>query len=282
MNASIAAPPPATMTGELSPAQFESVRELLHRQSGITLRDGKQALVKARLTKRLRDLKLHSFDDYMDYLDRDNSGTEIAALVDVLTTNKTSFFRETPHFDFLRDRLIPEWKARKGPVRLWSAGCSSGEEPFSVGILLREEVPDIDRRDVRILATDISPSVLGIAHLAIYPEQTVSSIPAPLLKKYFTCVESRPPRCYKVKDCVRSMVRLARLNLMEPWPMKGPFDVISCRNVMIYFDTPTRQALVRRYRELLCPGGHLFLGHSETLSGSDHGLQYVQPAVYVK
>ena len=163
-----------------------------------------------------------------------------------------------------------------------SAGCSSGEEPYSIALLLREEIPDIDRWDVRILATDISSKILAIAREAVYAEQTVEDIPPQLLRKYFTCIQTPGARAYRVNENVRAMVRLGHLNLMEPWPMKGPFDVISCRNVMIYFDKATQQDLVQRFWKLLRPEGYLFIGHSESLTGSSHEFHYVQPAIYLK
>jgi chemotaxis protein methyltransferase CheR len=270
------------LSPELDKSQFKQISDLVYRLSGITLPSGKEGLVKSRLAKRLRELGLDSFKAYMEYVERDGSGRELAIMVDSLTTNKTSFFREPQHFDFLRQRVVPNLRNRADGIRFWSAGCSSGEEPFSIAILLREEMPDVDRRDVRILGTDISARVLAKAREAIYDEETLQNLPPLLVRKYFTCVRTTPQRGYLVNESVRSLVRLARLNLMGPWPMKGPFDVIFCRNVMIYFDKPTRETLVQRFWKLLAPGGHLFIGHSESLTGLSHPFRYVQPAVYVK
>jgi chemotaxis protein methyltransferase CheR len=267
---------------ELSPAEFEKISQMIYRLCGICLPPGKEGLVKTRLTKRLRALGLGGFTEYLEYVERDATRQELATMLDLLTTNKTSFFRERQHFDFLCQRVLPGLQATNRPVRFWSAGCSSGEEPYSLAILLHEHLPDVGRRDVRILATDISARMLTKAREAVYDEELVSDLPPPLLRKYFAGVRTQPTRAYQVSDKVRALVRFARLNLMEAWPMKGPFDAIFCRNVMIYFDQPTRQRLVQRYYELLRTGGYLFVGHAESLTALAHDFSYVQPAVYVK
>ncbi len=266
---------------DLSEAQFTSVAQLLHERAGIALRPGKEQLVKARLSRRMRELGIRSVEAYLDYLERDKTGHEMAAMIDVLTTNKTSFFREQEHFEFLKDRVLPSLRRRDG-IRAWSAGCSSGEEPFSVAMLLREELSDIDRWDARVLATDISSTVLEKARAGVYDTRAVEGVPDALRRKYFARVRTDEGAEYRISESVRGMVRFARLNLMGSWPMRGAFDVILCRNVMIYFDRPTRETLVRRYWELLRPEGHLLVGHSESLNGLDHPFSYVQPAVYVK
>jgi chemotaxis protein methyltransferase CheR len=270
------------MSLELSDKQFEEIRQLLYRMCGIDLHSGKEGLVKARLTKRLRMLSLPDFGSYIKYLENDQSGHELAEMIDSLTTNKTSFFRESEHFDFLRKHILSEVKAKGSGIRIWSAGCSSGEEPFTLGIVLREELPNINRLDVRVLATDISNKVLDKARAATYHHDAVQGMPPGILGKYFTQVPAKPHPDYQVNANVKSLVHFARLNLMGPWPMKGPFDAIFCRNVMIYFDKPTQQALVHRYWEKLKPGGYLFVGHSESLTASSHEFQYAQPAVYRK
>jgi chemotaxis protein methyltransferase CheR len=263
----------------LDPDHFLRISDLLHRQCGISLLDGKQALVKARLVRRLLHLGLHSFDEYLRYLEADRSGDELRMMVDVLTTNKTSFFREPQHFAFLRGELIPrEWRERPN-LRIWSAGCSTGEEPYSLAITLREELPDIDRRDARILATDISHRVMHRARDARYDLDALADVPPPILRRHFHRVQG-DDGLYQVVEPTRAMVKLARLNLLAPWPMRGPFDAIFCRNVMIYFDQATREQLVERFWKLLRPGGHLFLGAAESLSGVQHSFAYVQPAIF--
>jgi chemotaxis protein methyltransferase CheR len=205
-------------------------------------------------------------------------------MVDILTTNKTNFFRELPHFAFLRDNVLPQFKGADRPLRIWSAGCSSGEEPYSLAILIREEFGSRGNRDVRILGTDLSMRALARAREGAYDEGQMDGVPPALRSRYFSRVHKAEAGAarYQVRPEVRSLVSLAPLNLMEGWPMKGPFDVIMCRNVMIYFDRKTREQLIQRFSQLLPPGGHLLVGHSESLNGLAHDLTYVQPAVYRK
>jgi chemotaxis protein methyltransferase CheR len=272
----------ALTISELTPGQFAQISRLLYRVCGIALRPGKESLVRARLTKRIAALGLESFDAYLAYLDRDASGRELVTMIDVLTTNKTSFFREVQHFDYLRQRIVPHLRMVRQPLRFWSAGCSSGEEPYTLAIVFCEEFPDVDRRDIRILATDISTRILAVARQAVYEQETLRDLPSKILQRYFTLVRQEPIPVYQVKEPVRAMVRLARLNLMEKWPMVGPFEVIFCRNVMIYFDKRTQEWLVQRFWDLLAPGGYLFIGHSESLTAGTHAFRYVQPAIYCK
>ena len=264
---------------ELSPAHFKRVRDLMYDSSGVNLVGGKEELVKARLTKRLRELDLPDFDAYLDYLDRDASGGELVRMVDELTTNKTSFFREEPHFEMLRERILPAYRERGGSFRIWCAGCSSGEEPYSLAITLCEEFPDIAQRDVKILATDISPTILAKARAGVYAPGTLEDVSSGQRQRFFQGLDDGR---FSAGPELRSLISFALLNLMESWPMKGPFDMIFCRNVMIYFDLETRERLVDRYRDLLAPGGYLCVGHSESLNASNHGMTYVQPAVYRK
>ncbi|HET7565213.1 MAG TPA: protein-glutamate O-methyltransferase [Gemmatimonadaceae bacterium] len=260
---------------------FRRIGEMVSPVCGIELPPGKEELVRSRLTGRLRALGLASFDAYLAYIARDATGRELAAMVDAITTNKTSFFRESLHFDYLRQHALPALRARGGPVRMWSAGCSSGEEPYSLAMLVRDTMPDGEWCDVRILATDISRRMLERARAAVYDEEAVRELPAEVVMRHFI-VQSGEPRTYRVTDAVRALVRIAHLNLMSPWPMRGPFDVIFCRNVMIYFDRATQQRLIDRLWQLLAPGGELFVGHAESLTGLAHRFTYVRPAVYVK
>ena len=263
---------------KLSPKYFDQVCQQVYSISGISLRTGKESLVQARLIKRLHELDLSTFEDYFDFLSHDKSGRELAAMIDVLTTNKTSFFRESQHFDFLTRKILPSLESEK-KLRVWSAACSSGEEPYSISLLLHEEVQDLASWDVRILATDISTRMIERARSGTYERQVLTEVPQAMATRYFS---NKGEKLFQLRDSVRSLVRFAKLNLMDTWPMSGPFDVIFCRNVMIYFDKATQQQLVGRFWNLLKPGGHLFIGHSESLSGSAHKYRYVQPAVYVK
>jgi chemotaxis protein methyltransferase CheR len=267
-------------TVELNDKQFKKVSKLVFRISGIKLKEGKEALVRARLMKRVRALRMASLDAYLRYIESDEGGRELGDMIDAMTTNKTGFFREMEHFKFLREKILPEINGSK--MRFWSAACSSGEEPFSLAITLRENILDIDSKDCLILGTDISSSMLEKADRAVYSQASVRDLQATVVRKYFNKLDNGANPTFRVKDHVRSLVRLAWLNLMDSWPMTGPFNVIFCRNTMIYFDRATQQKLIKRFWDLLNPGGYLFVGHSEGLLGISHKFTYVQPATYRK
>jgi chemotaxis protein methyltransferase CheR len=273
----------ALSSAELTEGQFQAISHLVKDLCGINLHDGKRELVKARLNKRLRQLGMDDFSQYLDYIATDNGQAELLAMLDALSTNLTSFFREGAHFDLLRETIVPEMvrRADKGRrMRIWSAGCSTGEEPYSIAIVLKEVLSDLAGWDVRVLATDLSSRVLEIARRGIYGQDRLRQVPGGVIATHFRCVGPREPRAYQVCDQLRRIVTFARLNLMESWPMRGPFDAIFCRNVMIYFDKPTQNRLVERFWELLAPSGVLFIGHSESLAGVRHQFKYVQPTVY--
>lgn len=266
---------------KLTPEQFDAVSRLMYDTAGIHLPPGKEMLVQGRLGKRVRALNLSGFDEYFARLEADVTGEELSHLVDALTTNKTSFFRESDHFDHLRDEVLPRLRHRRAPFRLWSAGCSSGEEPYTLAMVLREAWTGPELLDTRILATDLSTRMLARAKQAAYTKAELSGVPDEFVRRYF---EHRPddPRPYRVVQEVRSMVRIARLNLFDSWPMRGPFQVIFCRNVMIYFDRAKQERLIQRFWEILEPGGVLYVGHSESLSALKHEFRYIRPAVYMK
>ena len=272
----VARVPAVAADAELAPAQFQDISRTVYDVAGIQLRPGKEGLVRSRLAKRLRALGLATYEEYLARVSGDASGRELAEMVDALTTNKTNFFREPAHFDFLRERLLPTLPS-SAPLRIWSAGCSTGEEPYTLAMTLHEALPDLARRDVRVLATDISSRVVAQARAGRYADAVAAEVPPELLRRYFRRL---PEGAWEAGASLRDLIAFARLNLMEAWPMRGPFQAIFCRNVMIYFDKPTQQELVARYYELLAPGGHLFVGHSESLSGIAHRFTYVQPAVY--
>ncbi len=260
---------------QLSAASFSAIRELIFAVAGISMTEEKEELVKARLAKRLRELKIAGYEEYLDRIQTDR--VELSNMVDVLTTNKTSFFREQQHFDYLIEHVFPVWRAERRPRQIWSAGCSSGEEPYTLGMLLREHLPQLD---VRVLATDLSTRVLGRAKAARYAPATVEDIPQRLRSKYLRrCVEEGQVS-YEVTSDVTGLVSFARLNLMGDWPMRRPFDLILCRNVMIYFSDDTRTTLARRFAELLAPGATLMIGHAESLASLEQPLSLIEPAIY--
>ena len=263
---------------ELTEAQYRYVGEVVAQVAGIQLPAGKERLVRSRLARRIRAVGLGSVEDYLALVARDASREELAAMIDVLTTNKTSFFREAQHFRLLSGTIFPALAARGGPITIWSAGCSSGEEPYTIAMVARDTLGPAASR-VRILATDISAQVLARARRAEYDADQLEDVPAAVRGAHFEPVAGQPDRV-RVAARTREPVQFARLNLMADWPMKGPFDVIFCRNVMIYFDTATQERLIGRYARLLSPGGYLFVGHSESLTSLHHALTYVQPATY--
>ena len=265
---------------ELNEKYFKKVSQIVYQVSGINLKGGKEALVRARLMKRLRVMGMESFEEYLKFIDSNSGAKELGCMIDEMTTNKTFFFREIEHFNYLCEKILPELKDNK--LRFWSAACSSGEEPFSLAILLMENIPRIKSMDVRILATDISTKMLNKARKAVYEEETLRNVPKLFLQKYFVKVRNESFLAYQLKDDVSSIIQFSWLNLMEAWPMKGLFNVIFCRNVMIYFDRPTQQKLINRFWALIEPGGYLFVGHSESLSGISHQFKYVRPATYRK
>ena len=266
---------------ELSQKQFSTISEFVYRVSRINLTPGKEGLVRTRLAKRIRELGLGGFGDYIELVMGHAAGEEPAVMVDLLTTNKTSFFRENRHFDLLANSILPAVSAGGRPFRIWSAGCSSGEEAYTLAMLLHDHLPEAARPRAKVLATDISARVLARARSGVYPEEAVREIPGQFRRRFLQPAQG-VAGSFAVDPRIRSMVSFARLNLMDPWPMQGPFDVVFCRNVMIYFDRETQEQLVGRFYEKLSPGGHLFVGHSESLSSLSHEFSYVQPAVYIR
>ncbi len=268
-------PSPASL--KLQDEDFQKVRKMIHDYCGIFIQEGKEALVRSRLMKRIRRVGVQSFSEYLEYVDSDSSGQEFLALVDVITTNKTNFFREVGHFNYIKNNIMPKMKGRD--VKWWSAGCSSGEETVTMAITLLEGKQETAWRSVKILGTDISREILQTAKAGVYSSQKMMDVPEHLEKKYFTKVGNGE---YKVNDEIRRMITYGRLNLTEKWPLKDGFHVIMCRNVMIYFNRETQRKLINRFYEMLEPGGYLFIGHSESIPSDNNNFVYVAPAAYQK
>ncbi len=258
--------PPDT---RIDPTSFDRLARIIRDESGIVLNDSKRNLVVSRLSKRLRDLGIRDFGGYCRLLDGDQGSSEKRHLVSLLTTNVTRFFREGHHFEALRSTVFPPLvtAARDGRrIRIWSAGCSSGQEPVSIAITLLEGMPDAGRHDIRILATDIDPRMIEAGRTGIYARLEDSDVPAEIRRKYFSAV-SREPDTWRTVPEVHGLITFAELNLMKEWPMRGKFDIIFCRNTVIYFDGDTQADLWKRFAEKMEPGSHLFVGHSERVSG---------------
>lgn len=258
-------------------SEFQTIQKVIHDYCGIYMHEGKEALVQSRLMKRVRKLGLGNIGEYLNYVENDQSGAEFLSMIDVLTTNKTSFFREAKHFDFIQKHVLPKMAGRS--VKWWSAGCSTGEEPITCAITLLEARQKYHWSSVKILATDLSREVLHTAKTGVYTTAKIGDMSPAYLRKYFKQVG---PQDFQVNDEIRKMITYGRLNLTERWPLKGDFQVIMCRNVMIYFNRQTQQEIVNKFHQLLEPGGFLFLGHSESISSDNHRFRNVAPAVYQK
>lgn len=279
--------PPAEQW-ELTQNQFQRICQLVYEHCGINLHEGKRELVRSRLVKMLRKYRMNSFDQYIDFVLSDSTESAFSEMIDQISTNLTSFFREPKHFEYLLQTFLPDLFKRKQQngrcrIRAWSAGCSSGEEPYSMAITLLEAARDRGSCDIRILATDISTRILQRAQNGSYEPDRVAEMPSALKSRYLKFSKNKDGQAlYEVGPALRSIITFKYLNLMEPWPFRGPFDFIFCRNVMIYFDKPTQQQLVSRFWDLLDQGGIFFTGHSESLTGIRHSFSYVQPTIYRK
>ena len=254
---------------EFGPEDFRFVADLVRQRSGIVLADNKQDMVYGRLSRRLRALGMTTFNDYCAFVKSPEGREELTDFTNALTTNLTSFFRENHHFEHLRDVVLPHCiaKAEAGGgrrLRLWSAGSSSGEEAYSAAMILHSTLPHPERWDARILATDIDSSMVAQGRAGVYDAERVARIPDSLRKRFIQPVPGRPDKV-QMAPLLRQTVAFKRLNLLGAWPVSGPFDVIFCRNVAIYFDKPTQARLYGRLGELLAEDGFLYIGHAENL-----------------
>jgi len=270
----------------LSTRDFGRLSRFIYDTCGIKMPEVKKTMLEARLQKRLRSLGMRSFTDYCDYLFApEGQEQELVQMLDMVTTNKTDFFREPDHFDHLTQTVLPEWLRRHegATLNIWSAGCSSGEEPYTLAMVLSEFALKHPGFDFRILATDLSTRVLEKAKAAIYPEPLVEPVPLDLKKKYLLRSKDRSSGMVRIVPELREKVRFRRLNFMDDdFGMRDQLDIIFCRNVIIYFDRPTQERLLQRFHRQMKPGGFIFMGHSETLSGLDVPLVSVYPTVYRK
>ncbi len=261
--------------------EFEQIRALAYRHFGIDLGEGKHTLVEARIGRVLRDLGMKSFQHYFDYVTADKSGEALTKMVDVLTTNHTSFFREAQHFKLLGETVFPALNQRS-QIHIWSAACSSGEEPYSIAMTMLERSRDLTLSRVKIRATDISTRVLETARKGIYAAEKLKDVSPELQHRYMLKGQNSAANSFRFKNEVRSLIDFEHCNLMQPLDQDYRCSVIFCRNVMIYFDKQTQQSLVQRLSHNLEDGGYLFIGHSESLNSISHGLEYVAPATYRK
>lgn len=271
---------------ELTDKEFEAIHSLVYERFGINLTDQKRNLIVGRLQKVLKSHGMTSFSDYLEYVSKDSTGEALSELIDRISTNHTFFFREPEHFRFMKEVALPAIRSRldsqhSRDIRIWSAGCSSGEEPYTIAIALRDFFGrEYSQWKAGVMATDISSHVLRHAERGIYPVERLAKTTPDICAKYF---QRHGEEQVAVNADIRADVTFRRLNFMSPsFPFKKQFHIIFCRNVMIYFDTPTRLELVRKFHAALEPGGYLFIGHSESLGRDDTFFSYVQPAVYQK
>jgi len=264
---------------------FDFIRCISNERTGIVVSDDKFDMFYARLSRRVRLLGLKNFSQYCDVLRNDKNGDEVLELVNAVTTNLTSFFRENHHFEYLRDTVLPYLQrvnktGRK--IRIWSSGCSTGEEPYSLAMTLKESIVASSGWDVQILATDIDSNVLSRASKGVYAMDRVNGIPKAQLRRWFRKGQGEQEGLVRIKPEVRSLIDFAQLNLMDNWTVDGPMDVIFCRNVIIYFDRKTKEKLINHYAENLKDGGYLFVGHSESLFKICDRFELIGNTIYRK
>ncbi len=270
----------------LSVRDLKRLCGLIYEQTGIVINEEKQIMLEGRLKRRTTALKMATYHEYCEFLfaGAGHHSEEIIHLIDAVTTNKTDFFREKAHFDFLVGRALPELTSRNGSREflIWSAGCSTGEEPYTMALVLNEYKESHPAFRFRVLATDISTSVLAKARIGMFNEQVVRPVPAALRKKYFMRSRDRESDLMRVVPELRGTIEFRRLNFMEDFGMTEMADAIFCRNVLIYFDPPTQERLLQKLSRQLVEGGYMFVGHSETLQRMDLPLVPVAPALYRK
>ena len=261
----------------LTDRDMQRIATLVYERSGITLHDGKRPLVVARLQKRLRALSLDTFGAYLTYLEQDRSGDELVLLLDSIATNHTYFFREEQHFKLLAETVVPQMRANRRPLEIWCAASSTGEEPYTLGMTLSDIDPPMD---FRMVASDISTKALKAASAGVYKMSAVEKLPIDTLRKHFEKGMGESAGFARVRKELRSKIQFRHINLLEVPTFDTKFDVIFCRNVMIYFDRAVQQRVVSALERNLRPGGYLFISHSESLNGITHGLRWIAPAAY--
>lgn len=270
---------------KLSSSQFAQLASLVYKTTGIHMTTAKTVLLESRLNKRLRALKLPNFKSYINYLMSDEGmEKELVHMIDVVTTNKTDFFREPMHFEFLEKQLLPQLSQQiTRPLRVWSAACSTGEEPYTLAMVLQDYAREKPGFDYTIIASDISTEVLQKAHLAIYDHDRVVGIPLPVRKRYLLKKTEGSRTTVKIVPELRKKIQFQRANLMgNLQEVEGGFDIVFCRNVLIYFDRQTQQQVLTRVLQKMRPKGYLFIGHSESLYPLDLPVIQLKPTVYQK
>jgi chemotaxis protein methyltransferase CheR len=265
----------------MSKKNFNMISEVIYKHSGIVLKDIKEDMVYSRLSRRIRQTRCQGFDDYLSLALR-REGSEFVHFINAITTNLTSFFRESHHFDFIKNTAIPEWisDTQRKKLRIWSAGSSTGEEAYSIAITLSGNIPK--HWDAKILATDIDTNVVVKGQTGVYLEERLSNLSSKLVSKHFDKVAIDGATKMQVRKSLRDITFFKPLNLLQDWPMTGLFEMIFCRNVVIYFDKPTQKILFNRFADLLAPGGYLVIGHSESMYKLSDRFTSIGNTVYRK
>ena len=269
---------------EFTTKQFKGFQKLIMEHTSIVISDEKEELIYGRLTRRLRKLNLNNFNDYYDLIvNGDNE--ELEQFINVVTTNLTFFFRESHHFDYLKSTVVPKLlkqNAASKKLRIWSAGCSTGEEPYSIAMTLMESIPDINTWDIKILATDIDSDVLAKASTGVYRDDRIEGLSDATVKQWFKRGKGQQEGFVRVAPELQSLISFKQLNLLKDWPVKGPFDVLFCRNVVIYFDKPTQKILFEKFASVLPAHGQMFIGHSENLFKISEDFELLGQTIYKK
>ncbi len=273
-------------SARLSSGEFNKLSSFIYEEFGIKMPAAKHTMLESRLHKRLKSLKMSSFDEYCKYLfSPEGISNELVHMADVVTTNKTDFFREPAHFEFMREVMLPAFLQQdQKKIKIWSAGCSSGEEPYTIAMVMQEFIEEHEPIDYSILGTDLSTEVLAKAVAAIYTMDRVVNIPMTIKRKYFLKSKDVIKPTVRVESRLRQKARFQRLNFMDDYyaDIQDRFDIIFCRNVLIYFDKATQEKVVNKICEKLNPGGYFFLGHSESLTGMNVPLKQLRPTIFQK
>ncbi|MFT7374628.1 MAG: chemotaxis protein methyltransferase CheR [Oceanospirillaceae bacterium] len=266
---------------QMSKQNFTVISEVIYKYSGIVLKDIKEDMVYNRVSRRVRKTGCRGFDDYLAMALQQESD-EFTHFVNAITTNFTSFFRESHHFDFIKNTAIPEWKSNphRKKLRIWSAGSSTGEEAYSIAMTLNDQIPNV--WDTKILATDLDTNVVAQGESGIYSPDRVGDLSSMLVSQYFDKIGSGEKERVQVKKSLRNMTFFKPLNLLQDWPMSGQFEMIFCRNVVIYFDKPIQKLLFNRFADLLSPGGYLIIGHAESMYNLSDRFTSIGNTVYRK
>jgi chemotaxis protein methyltransferase CheR len=272
---------------QMSDEVFVKLSSFIYTEFGIKMPEVKKVMLQSRLQKRLRDLRMSSYEEYCEFVfSKEGEAMELIHMIDVVTTNKTDFFREPTHFDFLRQTVLPEHMARSGslmPLKVWSAGCSSGEEVYTLAMVFSEFQQEHKKFDYSIFGTDISTRILQKAVDAIYTEERVANIPLEIKRKYFLRSKDRVKPTVRVTPELRNKASYMRLNFMDDqYPVSEVFDIIFCRNVLIYFDRATQQHVINKLCDKLKTGGYFFLGHSESITSMKVPLVQLKPTIFMK